>query len=147
MIKGWPVVVPKGQFALNELILYFEIGSFLPFHDKRYEPYRSSHTSAELHGEKGWVVQTVKLAGHISQGMVFHIDDHFPEVIRIKKKISDQGVYSGILFANLGYKHLSLVDMALREKDLTEELRVKRWATFREWSNGPRLLAFRRKTD
>lgn len=133
MVEGWPVVVPKGQFALNELILFFEIDSFLPFHDKRYEPYRSSHTSAKLQGEKGWVVQTVKLAGHISQGMVFHMDDRFPEVTRVKERIAREGDYDDILFADpKRLKNLGLVDLALMEKDLTGEFRVETWATFCE---------------
>lgn len=61
MIEGWPVVRPRGEFTLNQLVLYFKIDSFLPFDDERFEAYRSSQVSAERYGEKGWVVQTVTI--------------------------------------------------------------------------------------
>jgi hypothetical protein len=120
MVGGWPVVVPRDEFSVNQLVLYFEIDSFLPFDDKRYEPYRFSHTSAELHGQKGWVVQTVKQGGHVSQGMVFSIGSRFPEVERTKEKLRIE----------LGYE--SDFDDELMYLDLTDELKVKKWATFCE---------------
>ena len=137
LVGCWPVVVPKGQFSVDELILYFEIGSFLPFDDKRYEPYRSSHTSAQLHGERGWVVQTVKLARHISQGMVFRLDDQFPEAIRIKDSMSFEDDYDYDQFsrADCENQDLSLADLSLMTKDLTGDFHVKRWATFCEYSH------------
>lgn len=147
MVEGWPVVVPKGQFSVNELILFFEIGSFLPFYDERYEPYRSSQMSAKLCGERGWVVQTVKLAGHISQGMLFRIDDQFPEVDRIKEKISDEGDYYDMPWDAQENMNLSPVDLALMEKDLTGEFRVETWATFCRWMNETELLSFRTEIE
>lgn len=125
MVGGWPVVVPKGQFRAGQLVLYFEIDSFLPLNDKRYESYNSSHTFAALHGQRGWVVQTVKLFDHVSQGMVFCIDDKFPEVIRIKEELQDH--YDSIF---LGYAD---VDDEMMDMDLTDELNVKRWTKFCEW--------------
>jgi hypothetical protein len=35
-IKGWQCVVKKGDFALGEMVVYFEVESFLP-EDERYE--------------------------------------------------------------------------------------------------------------
>lgn len=52
MVDGWPVV-EKGQFAMKQKVLYFAIDCFLPFSDKRYEPYRFSHFLVELQGRKG----------------------------------------------------------------------------------------------
>lgn len=148
MVEGWPVVVPKGEFSVDELILFFEIDSFIPFDDKRYESYRSSHTSARLHGEKGWIVQTVVLAGHVSQGMVFRIDDRFPEVDRIKEKIDREGDYDNISLANPGLLEiLSDVDFALVNRDLTGEFRVETWTTFCEWMNEPEFLPLRKEIE
>lgn len=123
MIGGWPVVVIKGQFSAGQLVLYFEIDSFLPFNDKRYEYYHPSHTFAALHGQKGWVVQTVKVAGHVSQGMVFCIDDKFPEVFCILKDLEARrdGIY------DIKEVHEEMMGM-----DLTDELKVKKWTTFCE---------------
>jgi RNA ligase (TIGR02306 family) len=36
IVDGWQVVVKKGVHAVGELILYYEIDSFLPAEDQRY---------------------------------------------------------------------------------------------------------------
>jgi hypothetical protein len=78
MVGGWPVVVQKEEFVVNQRILYIGIESWLPSDIEygRLTPYRSSLIYAALHGQLGWVVQTCILNGHISQGMVFSMD-HF----------------------------------------------------------------------
>lgn len=121
MVGGWPVVLEKGQFTKGQPILYFEIDSFLPLNDKRYGTFQSSHTYAELHGQKGYVVQTVMLEGHVSQGMVFCIDYDFPEVINVMKKL---GEGHGRFLCDVYDKVMDL--------DLTDELKVKKWTTFCE---------------
>lgn len=120
MVDGWPVVVGKGQFAMKQKVLYFAIDCFLPFSDKRYEPYRFSHFLVELQGRKGWAVQTVKHEGHISQGMVFAIDDSFPEISRIRKVIEREA-------------GASVVETRLMKRDLKESFSVRKWRTFCEY--------------
>lgn len=124
MIGGWPVVVPKGEFTLNQLVLYFEIDSFLPFDDKRFEMYRSSHVSAELHGEKGWVVQTVLIDGHVSQGMVFGVDDS--EVVSFFKDSMEEDYDSN------ESNREAQVDADMLGFDFTDHFDVQRWTTFCE---------------
>lgn len=57
-VLGWRVVVKKGEFKVNDLCLYCEIGSVLP---KRPE--------FKFLESKKYLVKTIKLRGQISQGL------------------------------------------------------------------------------
>lgn len=120
MVDGWPIVVEKGKFAVNQQVLYFAIDCVLPLKDKRYEPYRFSHFLVGLHGKKGWVVQTVKHEGHISQGMVFAIDDTFPEITSFITSFKEA----------FPVEHAKEI---LSDADLTENLKIRKWITFCEY--------------
>lgn len=123
MVDGWPIVVEKGRFIMNQKVLYFAIDCVLPLLDKRYESYRFSHFLVELHGQKGWAVQTVKHEGHISQGMVFAMDDSFPEITCTREWVD---VRSG---ARTGYR---LSQHALMRRDLMGYFKIRKWSTFCE---------------
>lgn len=120
MVDGWPVVVEKGQFAANQKVLYFAIDCFLPSWDKRYESYRFSQFLVELHGERGWAVQTVKFEGHISQGMVFALSDAFPEIVDVRKELEELW-------------EMQYVEQALMRLDLKGDFKIKKWSTFCEY--------------
>ena len=97
-VGGWKVVVKKGEFAVGDLAVYFEIDSWIPtslapFLSKGKEPH-------EYEGVKGERLRTIKLRGQISQGLLlpigaiddgkFHpeyLDDGFDltELLGIKK--------------------------------------------------------------
>ncbi|KAL1851370.1 hypothetical protein Daus18300_012551 [Diaporthe australafricana] len=126
MVDGWPVVVEKGQFAAGQQVLYFAIDCVLPLYDERYEPYRFSQLCVKLHGKKGWVVQTVKHQGHISQGMVFRIDDTFPEIMRVKKEIDDW--YNTRKLDEKG--KLKRAEEDLHDLDFKDDLKIRKWITF-----------------
>lgn len=119
MIDGWPVVVEKGQFAVNQKVLYFAIDCVLPLEDKRYEPYRFSHFLVKLQGQKGWTVQTVKHEEHISQGMVFAIDGLFPEISLVRKKLKQNWFVDN-------------VEKELMRLDLKKYFQIRKWSTFCE---------------
>lgn len=126
MVDGWPVVVEKGQFAANQQVLYFAIDCVLPLWDKRYEPYRFSHFLVELHGERGWTVQTVKYEGHISQGMVFAIEDSFPEVTRAREMIKKRYKLSRRKLPDF----VQHIERDLMSLDLKGDFQVRKWITF-----------------
>lgn len=119
-VDGWPVVVEKGRFAVNQRVLYFAIDRVLPFLDKRYEPYRFSHFLVESHGQKGWAVQTVKYKGHISQGMAFPVNDSFPELICARESIEKF----------CGHRYPKVVEGILLDLDLKEAFQIRKWITF-----------------
>ena len=51
-IDGWQVVVLKDEFQVGDPALYFEIDSFLPAKDKRFE-FLTSKGTKEFGGSKG----------------------------------------------------------------------------------------------
>lgn len=73
-ILGWNVVVPKGQFAVGDMCVYFEIDSFLPI-DEKFEFLRAtSFKKNPIQGE-GFLIKTRKIRGAISQGLVMNSED------------------------------------------------------------------------
>jgi len=77
-VDGWQCVVKKGEFAIGDLAVYFEVDSFLPIQD-RYEFLRKSSYRNPKVGEEGFRLRTVKLRKTLSQGLLMPIDE-FPEL-------------------------------------------------------------------
>jgi RNA ligase (TIGR02306 family) len=76
-VRGWQVVVRKGEVAAGELCVYFEVDSFLPV-EERYEFLRStSYRKNDFMGE-GFRIKTLRLRGQISQGLLIPLKQ-FPE--------------------------------------------------------------------
>lgn len=72
VVDGWKVVVKKGEFEVNNLVVYFEIDSWVPtelapFLSKGKEP-------REFEGVKGERLRTVKLRGQLSQGLLLPLE-------------------------------------------------------------------------
>ena len=75
-IHGWELVAKKGEFAVGDLCVYFEIDSFLP-EDSRYEFLKDLKNHQ---GRKGYRIKTIKLRGQISQGLALPLC-MFPEIV------------------------------------------------------------------
>lgn len=72
-INGWWVVAKKGEFTVGDLVVYFEIDSWIP-HD--LAPFLSKgNEPKEYNGVKGERLRTVKLRGQISQGLILKFSD------------------------------------------------------------------------
>ena len=74
---GWPVVVKKGEYQVNDLAIYLEIDSWVPhelapFLSKDKEP-------REYNGVKGERLKTVKLRGQVSQGLLLPLSTWGPK--------------------------------------------------------------------
>jgi RNA ligase (TIGR02306 family) len=78
VVDGWACVVKIDEFKEGDLGVYFEIDSFLPANDARWE--FLSKQFIECDGEKGFRVRTIKLRGQISQGLMLPIST-FPEIV------------------------------------------------------------------
>ncbi|KAK6087164.1 cytochrome P450 [Seiridium cupressi] len=78
-VGGWNVVVAKGQHKIGEIVVYFEIDSFLPASNDRFWEYAISNASQEYEGQRGYVVRTIMRCDHISQGLIFPLNT-FPEI-------------------------------------------------------------------
>lgn len=71
-INGWQCITKKGEVKVNDLVIYFEIDSFLP--DNDYFSFLSKKTTFEA--KQGYKLKTIKLKKAISQGLVLPIS-HF----------------------------------------------------------------------
>lgn len=74
-IGGWEVVVKKNEFVSGQLVVYFEIDSWIPtelapFLSKGKEP-------REYFRVKGERLRTIRLRGQLSQGLVLPIEQLF----------------------------------------------------------------------
>lgn len=71
-INGWWVVAKKDEFKVNDLVVYFELDSWIP-HD--LAPFLSKGKEPrEYNGVKGEVLRSAKLRGQISQGLILPVD-------------------------------------------------------------------------
>jgi len=78
-IMGWQCVAKKGEFKQGDLCVYFEVDSFLPVHDERYEFLKaSSYRKNEFMGE-GLRIKTMRFRGELSQGLFLPLEK-FPEL-------------------------------------------------------------------
>ena len=59
-IRGWKVVVKKGEFQVGDLCVYCEIDSVLP-----------ERPEFEFLANKNYRIKTIKLRGQVSQGIAF----------------------------------------------------------------------------
>lgn len=67
-VKGWKLVVKKGEFKTGEMAIYCEIDSFLPIKEE-FEFLRKS-SYKKMGDQEGFRLKTIKLKGQISQGLL-----------------------------------------------------------------------------
>ena len=89
---GWPVVVKKGDFAVGELAIFFEIDSWVPH---SLAPFLAKSSGPRMYnGIQGERLRTVKLRGQISQGLLLPLlvapgnwseGDDLTEVLGVQK--------------------------------------------------------------
>jgi len=78
VVDGWNVVAQKGIHEVGKNILFFEIDSFLPESDARFESFMKFGTRT-FDGVKGHKVKTIRLKGVYSQGIIMPLSE-FPEI-------------------------------------------------------------------
>ncbi len=67
-VKGWKVVVKKGEYKVGDSAIYYEIDSFLPVRPE-FEFLRKSSFKKML-DQEGFRLKTIRLRGQISQGLL-----------------------------------------------------------------------------
>lgn len=78
VVDGWSVVAQKGIHSVGDTVVYFEIDSFLPESDERFESFMKFGTQ-EFNGYRGHRVKTKRLRGVYSQGIIIPVSE-FPEI-------------------------------------------------------------------
>lgn len=77
VVDGWTVVVRKGEFEVDELVIYCEIDSWVP---TELAPFLSKDKEPRVfNGVRGERLRTVKLCGQLSQGLI--LDSYIAENI------------------------------------------------------------------
>jgi RNA ligase (TIGR02306 family) len=90
-VKGWSVVVKKGEFNVGDLAVYYEIDSFLPIRPQ-FEFLRKS-SFKRMGSTEGFRLKTIKLRNTLSQGLLTPI----PEGISNPKEGDDLTEVLGIV--------------------------------------------------
>jgi len=67
-VKGWKVVVKKGEYKVGDSAIYYEIDSFLPIRPE-FEFLRKS-SFKKMGDKEGFRLKTIRLRGQISQGLL-----------------------------------------------------------------------------
>lgn len=67
-VKGWQVVVKKGEFKVGDQCAFFEVDSFVPYDDQRYA-FLTNKGTIVYQGKRGARLRTVRLRGQLSQGL------------------------------------------------------------------------------
>lgn len=88
-INGWTCVSKKGEFKKGDLCVYFEIDSFLPLEDHRYE-FLAKTSKKKMYDKEGIRLRTIKFRGVLSQGLALPIS-LFPEIkdLEIGKDVTE----------------------------------------------------------
>ena len=75
-VNGWWAVTKKGEYAVNDLVVYCEIDSWIP---STVAPFltKPGKFPKEYLGVQGERLKTVRLKGQISQGLVLKLEDLF----------------------------------------------------------------------
>lgn len=69
-VDNWDVVVKKGDHKIDELVVYFEIDSFLPVDNPNFEFLKKSCYRKLSDDTEGLRIRTIKLRGQLSQGLI-----------------------------------------------------------------------------
>jgi len=111
-IRGWDVVVKKGEFNVGDLCIYCEIDSVLP----ALEPF-------EFLRNKQFRIKTIKLRGQVSQGIAFPLS--VLEQTTNGKLLSTEGTTN--IYLEITQKHKSNMIPLTEGFNLTSIMGIVKW--------------------
>lgn len=83
-VGGWTIVIGKDDFSEGDLAVFFEIDTFLPADDPRYEKFAERGTKEMMvdgAAKRGHVLRTARLRGVYSQGLLMRPQDVLPSSV------------------------------------------------------------------
>jgi len=106
-IRGWNVVVKKGEHKIGELVVYMEIDSLVP-----------ERPEFEFLRPRGFRIRTIKLRGQVSQGIIFPLSI-LPDAVQkmIEKAETFEGKYN-----SEGFDVTDVLDVIKYEPPIPAEL-------------------------
>ena len=78
IVDGWQVVVKRDEFQVGDSCVFFEIDSWLPAHDLRFEFLFKTGVKVATDGKERVRLKTIKLRKQLSQGLALPWSE-FPE--------------------------------------------------------------------
>lgn len=89
IVKGWSLVVKKGEFGVGDAVVYFEVDSMLPMDDERFA-FLAPRGTKTVDDRDYHRLKTARLRGVYSQGLVIGLDQ-FPEILEILMPTDERG--------------------------------------------------------
>ena len=89
-IDGWRVVVQKGSVEKGDLVVYFEVDSWVPksLIDMKFgKKPKKNNKPCVFKGIEGQALTSVKICGHLSQGLIMRIDDVVEKIPDFKARV------------------------------------------------------------
>lgn len=128
-IDEWTCKIPFRQYCEGELVLYFQIDSFLPGSDDRFpKGFGKAKKLQMLDGKIGQRIKTENFGSGenkiVSQGMIMPVQT-FPEIWK-KLEVVRQFISIGRMERNVELINLTLLVM-YRDRNWAEVLGVKKW--------------------
>lgn len=128
-VDGWTCKIPFRQHREGDLVLYFQVDSFLPGSDDRFgKGFGKARKLQMLDGKIGQRIKTEKFGTGedkiVSQGMIM-LPQTFPEIWK-KLEVVRQFISIGPMERNVEMINLTLLVM-YRDRNWAEVLGVKKW--------------------
>lgn len=92
VVGGWQVIIKKEELQKNDLCLFFEIDSFIPIEDTRFNFLKPS----TFNGKEGYRLKSLKLRGALSQGLALPLK-LFPELDLVNHEDKDYAEQLGVI--------------------------------------------------
>lgn len=131
-VDGWKLVTQKSNnFQPGDLVVYFEIDSFLPVREE-FEFLRPSCFKSTKHLGDGFRIKTIKLKGQVSQGLILPLDTFFEKMddgkyydLDLNEASFDEvvNIIDGIITMDLTSHFIEVKE----GDDLTKRLEIKKW--------------------
>lgn len=128
-VHGWTCKIPPRQYTEGQLVLYFQIDSFLPGADDRFgKGFGRARKLQMLDGKLGERLKTERFGSGedkiLSQGMIMPVQT-FPEIWKTLEVVR-QFVSTGAMENNVDLTNATLLVM-YRDRNWAEVLGVKKW--------------------
>jgi RNA ligase (TIGR02306 family) len=92
-VRGWDVIVRIADgFQVGDLVVYFEIDSFLPLDDPRFTFLAPRGARKNQEGVEGHVLKTAKMRGVYSQGLIMPYADFEDDIMRVGQGLATLGM-------------------------------------------------------
>lgn len=115
-ILGWKVITQKNIHKVNDLVVFFEVDSFIPV-DPRYEFLRKSSFKSTTNLGDGFRLRTMKLRKQVSQGLILPLNEfHELEGLEISELLNVQ-LYEKPVPAQLAGRVRGNFPMFIRKSD------------------------------